>query len=203
MPLWAIACGWVAAGVGIGGMLTNLRAILRVRSARGVSFGTWGLSALANYAWIAYAWTILSPTLMVANTLQLLYNVPLTWLKLSERSRSLAIGGLIACAAYLALMLELAHIHAWWPTIIATPTGLTIAIPQIVYVMRKGRGPGVSVVGWTLAAVSAALWLTYGIAGHYGPIILNAGIQTGLMITAVTVLLVKGPSDPGLIPFEA
>ena len=64
-----------------------------------------------------------------------------------------------------------------------------MSLPQIRYTMRHGRGPGVSVLGWALSGLAAAMWFVYGIGTRQIPVAINTGIQTVLIFAAVGALL--------------
>ena len=191
IPLWADIAGYGAAAMSITSAASQTIRFSRVRSAQGFATGTWLLLCLSSVTWFAYAIGVHSPQQIVANGSWMFVIAPLTWLMLRGRGRAIALSGIGAVGATLALFIALGQIWPAVPGWVGAPASLLMSIPQIRYGLRHGRGPGVSLVAWTTITISAFLWFVYGIGAGEVPVFVNSGLQTILSCTVVLVLFTR------------
>ena len=126
---------------------------------------------------------------VLALMLPMFFVIVLTWMMLRSRGRVAQMVGVVAVFASLALFTFLGSISSAIPGSCGIIASLLMSLPQIRYAMRHGRGPGVSVLGWALGGLAAAMWFVYGIGMRQIPVVINTGIQTVLIVAVVGVLL--------------
>lgn len=134
------------------------------RGGSGVSVGTWMLMYTAYCSWLGYGLRTNSPSQVAANVVAGVLGAWLLYVLLAgTRWRWVIILG--APVTSLALIMSLSE-----PAMNAVLLSFEAAfIPQIVKSYKAWRGkvpaPGVSLLAWTLSAVSSLLWLSYAIVG--------------------------------------
>lgn len=192
-PLWAELAGLLAAACSISSGLTQLARLLRSRTALGVAVGTWVLTTLSTVTWFGYAISVRSPIQELANGSWMLFVVVLTSMMLRSRGTTTARVGVLAVFASLVIFTALGSLSPAIPGTCGIFASLFMSLPQIRYAIRHGRGPGVSVLGWGLSGVAAAMWFVYGVGTRQIPVFINTGIQTVLLF-GVVIALIANPT---------
>jgi uncharacterized protein with PQ loop repeat len=195
-PLWADLAGIAAATLSTSSGLTQLLRLLRERTPLGIATGTWILTTISTVTWFGYALSVHSPIQEFANGSWMFFAVVLTWMMLRPRGRSMQMIGVVAVFASLAVFTALGSVSTAIPGTCGILASLFMSLPQIRYAIRHGRGPGVSVLGWTLGALAAAMWFVYGIGTRQIPVYVNTGIQTVLLFTVVIALMANPMHSP-------
>jgi uncharacterized protein with PQ loop repeat len=188
-PLWADLAGIIAAMLSTASGLIQVGRLVRARTALGIATGTWLLTTMSTVTWFGYAISLGSPIQEFANGSWMFFVIVLTWMMLRPRGSAAQVIGLLGVFASLALFTSLGSISTAIPGTCGIIASLLMSPPQIRYAMRHGRGPGVSVLGWALSGLAAAMWFVYGIGTRQIPVVINTGIQTVLLFVAVGALL--------------
>jgi len=191
--LWADLAGITAAVLSTASGLTQVGRLVRARTSLGIATGTWILTTMSTVTWFGYAISLGSPIQEFANGSWMFFVIVLTWMMLRSRGRVAQMVGVVAVFASLALFTFLGSISSAIPGTCGIIASLLMSLPQIRYAMRHGRGPGVSVLGWALGGLAAAMWFVYGIGMRQIPVVINTGIQTVLIVAVVGVLLNNPP----------
>ena len=192
-PLWADLAGIIAAVLSTSSGLTQLGRLLRARTALGIATGTWILTTMSTVTWFGYAISLHSPVQEFANGSWMFFVLVLTSMMLRSRGQVAQVVGVVAVFASLALFTALGSISTAIPGTCGIIASLLMSLPQIRYAVRHGRGPGVSVLGWALGALAAAMWFVYGVGTRQIPVFINTGIQTVLLV-AVVIALIANPT---------
>lgn len=187
--LWADLAGITAAVLSTASGLTQVGRLVRARTSLGIATGTWILTTMSTVTWFGYAISLGSPIQEFANGSWMFFVIVLTWMMLRSRGRVAQMVGVVAVFASLALFTFLGSISSAISGTCGIIASLLMSLPQIRYAMRHGRGPGVSVLGWALGGLAAAMWFVYGIGMRQIPVVINTGIQTVLIVAVVGVLL--------------
>jgi uncharacterized protein with PQ loop repeat len=188
-PEWADLAGIGAATFSTSSGLTQLGRLVRARTSLGIANGTWLLTTISTVAWLAYGFSVGSMVQIVANGSWLLFIAALTWFVLRDRGRSMAAAGLVGVCLSLAVFTALGGLSASIPGTCGVIASLLMSLPQIRYALRHGRGPGVSVLGWSLNGCAVLLWFIYGVGTRQIPVYINTGIQSVLVLSVVLALL--------------
>ncbi len=183
------------------GSLPQLRRVIVLRDARGVSLASAAIGIGTELAWLAYTvsgglWSAVPEALMMAasNTVlavALVHRGAIT----GPALRAGAIWFVAVCAtaafggrAYLGVLLAAAY---------------ALQVTPAVWTAWHTDGPsGVASATWLLTGVEGALWLVYGLHHGEGPVIYFAVVA---MVASALILLRKSQAAPGAarIAFEA
>lgn len=164
--------------------------VVRVRSTVGISTSSWILASASSIAWLAYSVSVRSPQQILANGSWMFPVVVFTWYKLAPKSRLAAQTGLIIAAGFLFLMLGIGTFSENVPGWFGMVFSLSMTTPQVIYTLRHGRGPGISLPGWIFLTFSSFLWLMYGIGAKELPVVFNTSVGTLLALCVVIALVI-------------
>lgn len=188
IPPWASVCGYAAAATSIVSAATQTARVVRARSAVGIATATWLIGSLASISWFAYGLSIRSPQQAIANGSWMFFVASSTWFMLLPRGRTVAWRGIaVACAVFVALLTLGSFVPAA-PGWIGTPASLMMTTPQVIHSIRHGRGPGISLLGWTFLTISSFLWFAYGIGAREWPVVFNTSLGSLLALAVVVTL---------------
>ena len=188
-PLWAAACGYGAAVFSVISAFTQGRRVVRVRSTDGIATWSWILASASSIAWLAYSVSVRSPQQILANGSWMFPVAVFTWYKLIPKSRVAAQTGIVIAIGFLIFMLGIGMIAKNVPGWFGMVFSLSMTTPQVIYTLRHGRGPGISLPGWVFLTFSSFLWLMYGIGAQELPVVFNTSIGTVLALCVVIALI--------------
>lgn len=158
--------------------------------AKGVSLGTWILSAFVAEIWTSYGFVFHVPAELYANIPFLI--VASIVIVVAARNQGVmrrvgmsCIG--ITALAMLCSLTGLSHHWRWILSTVAVMSAVVIYLPQMFVTLRTSNLTGVSVVSWALALVTGLSWALYGILIHQPPVALPAVV----MVPSALVILIQ------------
>lgn len=142
---------------------------IRTTGAKGVSLGTWILSAFVGEIWFCYG-------IIFHVTAELFANVPAIAVSLvvallaakSQEKMPRSIVGLLTVTLITVLAAFVGSFHdlRWVLASVAVGSSIIIYLPQLALVIRPKDLSGVSILSWCLACLTSLGWLVYGFLIH-------------------------------------
>lgn len=164
----------------------------RIRStgARGVSLGTWLLSAFVAEVWLCYGFIFHVPAEIFANVPCLIVATVVAFLAAKNQDRlARSTGGYFGLVAVtvVATFIGTFHQYRWILATVAVGSSVIIYLPQLVLVIRPKDVSGVSAISWFTACITALCWLIYGFLIHQIPMALPSFV----MLPVAFIILVQ------------
>jgi uncharacterized protein with PQ loop repeat len=164
----------------------------RIRStgARGVSLGTWLLSAFVAEIWLCYGFVFHVPAEIFANVPCLIVASVVAFLAAKSRDKLfqsvMSYAGLAVITAVAAFIGTFQQLR-WILAAVAVCSSVIIYLPQLALVIRPKDVSGVSAISWFTACITALCWLVYGFLIHQLPM----AMPSFVMLPAAIVILVQ------------
>lgn len=169
-------------------MCTSIPALIKVvreRDADAVSPGTLDLLVLSGLWWIVYSWQIGNMPSFISSCVAVISPIIIVIIRLRNRNFPgrtllLLILGLILLGIFRRFNPEdIGSVAALFSLAIVLPTGWSVLV-------RKQPAPNASLLFWEMQAVTALVWLVYGLLIGY-PILGATGIVVAPMASLIAI----------------
>jgi uncharacterized protein with PQ loop repeat len=173
---------------------------IRKTGAKGVSLGTWLLSAFVAEIWLCYGFVFHVPAEIGANVPCLVVASTVAFLAAQSQermARSLVGYASLSVVTVLATIVGTFHQYRWIMATVAVCSSVVIYLPQLALVIRPKDLSGVSAVSWATACVTALCWLVYGFLIHQPAVALPSVVMLpSAIIILIQVLRHRIKNDP-------
>jgi uncharacterized protein with PQ loop repeat len=173
---------------------------IRRTGAKGVSLGTWLLSAFVAEVWLCYGFVFHVPAEIAANVPCLIVASTVAFLAAQSQermARSLVGYAGLSLVTVLATFAGTFHQYRWIMATVAVTSSVVIYLPQLALVIRPRDLSGVSAISWATACVTALCWLVYGFLIHQPAVALPSVVMLpSAIIILIQVLRHRIKNDP-------
>lgn len=163
---------------------------IRTTGARGVSLGTWILSAFVAQIWFCYGIIFHVTAEIVANIPAITVSLVVAFLAAqSQEKMARSVVGYLAVTVITILATIAGSFHdlRWVLASAAVGSSIIIYLPQLALVLRPKDLSGVSIISWCLACLTSLGWLVYGFLIHQPPL----AIPSFVMLPSAFIIFVQ------------
>jgi uncharacterized protein with PQ loop repeat len=142
---------------------------IRTTGAKGVSLGTWILSAFVGEIWFCYGIIFHVTAELVANVPAIIVASVVAYLAAqSQEKMAKSVVGFASVTVITVAATFAGSFHElrWVLATVAVGSSIIIYLPQLALVIRPKDLSGVSILSWCLACLTSLGWLVYGFLIH-------------------------------------